>query len=50
MKHNFIAFYYTRKSVKWNNLKGIFPFFYPFIRKRIGDICVRIQPRCMEGP
>ncbi|EEF67173.1 hypothetical protein HOLDEFILI_02671 [Holdemania filiformis DSM 12042] len=30
MKHNFIAFYYTRKSVKWNNLKRIFPFFLPF--------------------
>ena len=32
MKHNFIAFYYTRKSVKWNNLKGIFPF-YTFLRR-----------------
>ena len=30
MKHNFIAFYYTRKSVKWNNLKRIFLIFLPF--------------------
>ena len=29
MKHNFIAFYYTRKSVKWNNLKRIFLIFLP---------------------